>query len=551
MRTAFTAFVLLAAAWQAAAQNVPRVGETIDVSIINLDVVVTDHRGHHVRGLTAADFEVRDNGVVQPITNFAEYAEQQPAAMQTSVSGALAAQPTPEARREKRTILVYVERMVLLPSVADALVASLKDFLHQALQPGDSAGLVSFQYAIKIEQDLTSDPAQLDRACDKVRKLFDRVADDPETELIRRAYLQEVLDEDMASIGQPSAPAQIFSGRDQADIAMLDMRRKIDGLNRLINSMAGTEGRKALLLVTHRFSRYAGAEFFGGEVPFDYRRELETYDLRKQLAANANAAGVTIYTVFPEGLGFIPTGNVEERPRRNIGRNDSQQDAAKLGKANVILTNETAPLTELAASTGGVAGWGNSDFSKVVHALRDDLASYYSIGFREPRRSATTHHHIEVMAKNRQYSVRSRSEYVAKSDAMQMSDRIAASLYQPLRASSIPLDVELQAVTKKGRRFHIPLVLRIPTSSLMTDNGSGSFRVYAAAGGQLGIMSEVYEKSQPFTLHAAGQPPLFTYSLEIVTDARADRIVVGVLDEVSKQSGLVRVMLTEPVQTGR
>ena len=52
----------------------PRIGETIEVSIVNVDVVVTDRSGKPVRGLTAADFDVKDDGKAQRITNFAEYA---------------------------------------------------------------------------------------------------------------------------------------------------------------------------------------------------------------------------------------------------------------------------------------------------------------------------------------------------------------------------------------------------------------------------------------------------------------------------------------------
>src|SRR5450432_168862 len=63
----------LAVAPLTAQTQLPRLGETIDVSIVNVDVIVTDRRGNHIRGLTAADFEIRDNGVPQPITNFAEY----------------------------------------------------------------------------------------------------------------------------------------------------------------------------------------------------------------------------------------------------------------------------------------------------------------------------------------------------------------------------------------------------------------------------------------------------------------------------------------------
>jgi hypothetical protein len=43
-------------------QDVPRLGETLDVSIVNVDVFVTDRDGNRVHGLTRNDFEVYENG---------------------------------------------------------------------------------------------------------------------------------------------------------------------------------------------------------------------------------------------------------------------------------------------------------------------------------------------------------------------------------------------------------------------------------------------------------------------------------------------------------
>jgi len=44
--------------------------EKIDVSVVNVDVTVTDRAGNPVRGLTRDDFEVFEDGRPQPITNF-------------------------------------------------------------------------------------------------------------------------------------------------------------------------------------------------------------------------------------------------------------------------------------------------------------------------------------------------------------------------------------------------------------------------------------------------------------------------------------------------
>lgn len=75
----------------------PRSNETIDVSIVNVDVFVTDRQGNCVRGLTAADFEIREDGRPQPITNFAEYAAE-PARRQDSAAANAASEPAGTSR---------------------------------------------------------------------------------------------------------------------------------------------------------------------------------------------------------------------------------------------------------------------------------------------------------------------------------------------------------------------------------------------------------------------------------------------------------------------
>ena len=65
--------IATSAAVPLAAAEGPRMGETIDVSVVNVDAIVTDKHGNPVRGLTKDDFEIYENGRLQPITNFSAF----------------------------------------------------------------------------------------------------------------------------------------------------------------------------------------------------------------------------------------------------------------------------------------------------------------------------------------------------------------------------------------------------------------------------------------------------------------------------------------------
>ena len=58
MRSGFTsvllATLLAVPPFPANAQSIPSLGETIEIAIVNVDVVVTDRDGNRVRGLTIA-----------------------------------------------------------------------------------------------------------------------------------------------------------------------------------------------------------------------------------------------------------------------------------------------------------------------------------------------------------------------------------------------------------------------------------------------------------------------------------------------------------------
>src|SRR6059058_5308998 len=52
--------------------QLPKLAESIDVKVINVDVVVTDKKGNPITGLTKDDFELYENGQPKVISNFYE-----------------------------------------------------------------------------------------------------------------------------------------------------------------------------------------------------------------------------------------------------------------------------------------------------------------------------------------------------------------------------------------------------------------------------------------------------------------------------------------------
>src|SRR5436309_404903 len=108
------------------AQNAPQFGESIQVSVTNVDVVVTDRNGAHVHGLSAGDFEVYDNGVLQPITNFSEY---RGAALTELTSSEPTATAAPAEVKRPIALLIFVDNLHLQPNTRKRALQAITRFL--------------------------------------------------------------------------------------------------------------------------------------------------------------------------------------------------------------------------------------------------------------------------------------------------------------------------------------------------------------------------------------------------------------------------------------
>jgi VWFA-related protein len=125
------------------------------VEAVRLDVLVTD-KGHPVRGLRAADFEVRDNGVLQQV----------------------------DLVRLEQLPVNLILALDMSASVAGDRLADLRGagrMLLHGLDEQDSASLVTFSHRVRLGSAPTRDVEQ-------VRAALDAVEVEGETALVDGAY---------------------------------------------------------------------------------------------------------------------------------------------------------------------------------------------------------------------------------------------------------------------------------------------------------------------------------------------------------------------------
>jgi VWFA-related protein len=521
-----------------AQQELPASGETIDVSLVNVDVFVTDKKGKRVTGLTAADFEIRENGRVQPVTNFAEYRR-----------GAGAGPSATAAPPAKRTILVFVERFTLPNFQTRPLFAAIRKTLRDVVRPGDSAAVVFWDLdSAYTLQDFTDDLPSLQAALVEVERQSTGLRGSIDRERRRalaRSYY-DTLEPEKAGGQRALDDLSLWDMQSNAQYELFRLERKSEELQSLMRSMSDEDGRKIVIFATNDFGLYPHALTVPfNSAPASVRSSFTTDEYREAVARTANEHGVTIYPVYPVGLDWTPTASAMES-RENIFAIDSKQDLSRAARDYDVLVNQTSALDELARDTGGLMAAGSRDIVKLLPQVEHDLEAYYSLAYRTPATGTTRSRDILVKAKNSAYTVRSRREYVEKTDVTRMQDRVIANLYRPDGRGAIPLEVELGQIDKTSRnRWSVPLKIRIPVEALaLGGNDEGAFSVFTATGGVLGLMSDVEQRAQHFAYSdiEPGQTH-FTYEMTLTFNGATSAVSIGVLDERSKDFGLQTVDL--------
>lgn len=527
--------------------QVPPLVEKIDVRVINLDVVVTDRKGNIVRGLKKDDFEVVENGRLQPITNFYEVAgdgstteEAAPPEAKPAEKPAAPSQTRiPEHLR--RRIILYIDNLSLAPFNRNRVFTSMKKFIRESMRPGDEAMVVTWNRDIKIRVPFTDDPTQIEQA-------LDGIAGESSFGLQNLSERRDV--ETQIREARSYADA-IAAARTWAQSVEHDLRQSVTALNGLMSTLAGVEGKKILVLTSEGFPIQPGKEMFffidemkrektswrtGGSSLIE-GMAFDSSTLIQSLARAANANGVTLYALHAGGLN---------------ASNEAAADNSKplpFAVQQAALSNSTDSLNLLADLTGGRATIGTNNFQNAFANIERDLSSYYSLGYRSGTQRVDRQRSVQVRAKNRNYVVRARKSFVEKSVSTEMNDRVVANLFYPTKSN----DMNITVITGTPEqievdRFRLPLEIRIPMSSLtLIPQGeifSGGFTVYVVVGNKDNDMSDVVTQAQRLQIPPSDMETLagryYTYKMTLIVEKGRNKVSVGVVDEVGNMTGFDR-----------
>jgi len=532
------------------AQTPPRLVETMEVTVVNVDVVVTDKSGKRITGLTQDDFEIFDRRKKQVITNFSEIGRAPTGA--AARDAASAAEDGGAPMRRRNTVIFFIDSTSLDPRRRTKVFEELRRFAGTALLPGDRAMVAVWNKRLRVTQPFTASGEDVQRA------LYAAAEDSGGMILVNnRRMLQRQIEEELqTSLESPRAyPIGLAyeTARSHASAYSEEMfahaRSLTSAVSTVLTTFTAPEDKKVLVYVGDYLPQKAGVEMWQ-YVEDMYRPHIDIQGLLRQesisisewirsMVRSANATGVTAYMISGGALQQLSSDAA-----------DNPMGLGATANATAILDAETRSSFAMTAEATGGAAFTGGDARALLQQIADDFRIYYSIGFRPTGSADGKERRIEVRTKNRAYVVRYRESYVLRTRDDEMADRVAANVYESEGRGELQVRTRADAPMSEGRnRQRVPVKVFVEGRNVTLipqgESLAGDLLVFVCAGSPDAGASKVLRHAQRLTIPAADEARFraghLTFTFDVILERKGENTIsAGVLDTVSGSWGLAR-----------
>ena len=559
------------AAWPHA-QQPPAPSDTptfrLRTDAVVVDVVVRGDGKRPVTGLTADDFEVREDGALQQITSFT--AKQAQAVRVVSTEELEAAAPPSDAR-------VRADESIgdagVVAIVFDRLTPEARWLAHRAARQfignGPEAPGVIGVFGIGMSlQPITA----FTRDYRRIRKAVDQLGQNQALPFGQDRAAIEDLQAGGTGVGDGAVPPPLGTPANQGvaddlqamqlrmmlgfEMAERDFRSSItqDALLTLIGTMADVPGRKSLVLLSEGLDQ--GPSLRG----------------RLQDVINAaNRANVAIYTIDAAGLRAVSPLQGPGNTLQAMASGGSVGGLARIERFEAMLmSTPAASLGRMARDTGGAYLESTNDLARIFTRVSEDMANHYVLTYVSTNPSYDRkYRRIKVQVRRPGVSVIARHGYYAipptSGFVTHAWEAPAVSALETSRVpNAFPVHMErLVFPTRDADTSVVPLLVQADARHFRYDQDKDRYRaeavfllrirdingqVLAKASDQYVLEGELAQidasKSQKMLFYRQVSLPPGTYVVEaVVHDAQADRTSVRVasLDVPRQPQGLPRM----------
>ena len=572
--------------------------ETIDVNIVNIEVIVTDKAGEPVTGLTRDDFEIFEDGKPMALTNF--YAVDQPA--MSLGEGDVPGQEEssrPAGATQGLNLIVFIDNLNIHPTNRKLLFEKLRARLSEDTIPGSQIMLATMNNRVEVALGFTNDMQQIFATLDEIEKQTSIYAllDSERSMFMSRLGRASTRGMNCNRTRPPGGPGGGGGGgiqtdpsfdnaiRDAQDLAQTvrtlgeqryqAARTTVGSLAAFSDTLGGLPGRKAMLYLSdgipmrpadsiseawiakydqwfqqnenaiRNCSRYP-------EAVADLQRAMtgsssSNFDLRtdfNRLTARASDNRVAFYPVSNSGrnASFVSAAN----PGSSDGGSSQMMRGAMMAEA----TSRDAGLLQIAEETGGEAFTGNANIGELVNRADRDATFFYSLGYTPPEREPdNSFHKIEVKVKRDDVKTRHIKGYHQKTWRDRLGDMaVAAALYD---LESNPHGIQLQPgeTVKEGNRYKVPVMVQIPFKSIQMvsdgDTYKANLSLLVVVRDNKGGFSQPRRFDLPIEIPnaqiLAARQQTAAYPLELELKKGDQRVAVGLRDHVGQTASCLKL----------
>ena len=454
----------------AAAQEPGAVRESAEVALVEVPVRVIDRDGQPVRGLTAANFAVQDDGRPQAIAGFdaIDLAEK--------VSDGAGVPIHPAARR--RFLILFDFSFSRPKSILVARKAA-RDFVLSGMSDRDLAAVATYsvEQGVRLLVTFSSDRAQLAQAIESLGLEARREAVDPLAFAFDAATLAAMAQSRTSNRGQVEGLIETLQAYSAVNKARSDeytrgrVRQLFQSFRELSQSLNAVEGRKDILYLSEGFS---GRHLVGANESDEERQSLLHGEIWKVDADRR--------------FGSTPLRNELTEVGEWFRRSDCVVHAVDIAGIRAEADPEADPppsgqretessLFDIAQATGGEVLRNTNDLAAQLDRVVQQTSLVYVLAFRPDKAGPEgAFHALKVKVSVPGVRVLARAGYYDRRGFRNLSPLERRLLAANVIANEIPFDdipIRVLALPfASGEESSVPVLVEVPGAPLLaTDRG--------------------------------------------------------------------------------
>lgn len=529
----------------------------LEVPLVSVDVFVADRQGRPIPGLDVDDFHLFEDGHPVEISHF--YAAP---GVTDPVDNTEVAPPevgpgdtTAESPNQDIFLVVFFDDTNLSRSRRRSAADHIERFFQTAFPPGFKVMIIAYDGRIQVLQPFTSNITEATAAlADATHRASLSLSSEQEGLINDMEYTRVMANANPAqaeSILQNSGSALYQQIQSYADQQEHRTRTTCASLQKVLRSLSGLEGRKALLLVSDGVEPRPGerlfrqwAATFGSEPMWEIQASLafneavkyDVTDAFVDVSQSANGHRVTLYTLT----------SISGINNRAISAQNRLMDEGRLSVIQGM--SEDLLKTNLAATTGGRPLENSPALGDQLTEVAAELGSYYSLAYRPDHVGDGKYYRIKVDVDVDHAQVRHREGYYDTPQNDRIDSRTLAAAIHGIAQNPMGIHVQtFDATPRDDGSFLVPVLVIVPIGELVlvpaANEHQGRISIHLVVRDDEGGLSDPQRLEYPIPVPndqigtALGKTVGFTVRLGVRRGNQ--RIAVGVLDEIGRTESVV------------